>query len=83
MTNLKRIVERNDTRWGRAFDITTQFLIVVSLITFSIETLPSLSEITRRVLRNIEVLTVLIFTVEYFLRVLVADRKLSFIFSFS
>ncbi|HUT95147.1 MAG TPA: ion transporter [Thermoguttaceae bacterium] len=82
MATLKGIVEQNDTRWGRVFDLTIQFLIVVSLITFSIETLPDLPEPVRRLLRYVEVFTVLVFTVEYLLRVYVADRKLSFIFSF-
>lgn len=82
MATLKRIVEQNDTRWGRVFDLTIQSLIVVSLITFSLETLPDLRESVRRLLRCIEVFTVLIFTVEYLLRVCVADRRLSFIFSF-
>jgi voltage-gated potassium channel len=36
----------------------------------------------RRFLRYIEIFTVLVFTVEYLLRVYVADRKRSFIFSF-
>jgi len=82
MTSLKRIVEKNDTRWGRVFDLTIQFLIVVSLVTFSIETLPNLSKPTRSLLYYIEVFTVLVFTAEYLLRMYVADRKRSFLFSF-
>jgi len=82
MSTLKRIVEQNDTRWGRVFDLTVQALIVVSLVTFSIETLPNLSGPVRRLLRYAEVFTVLVFTMEYLLRVYVADRKLSFVFSF-
>jgi hypothetical protein len=34
MDTLKRIVENNDTKWGRLFDLIIQSLIVVSLITF-------------------------------------------------
>jgi voltage-gated potassium channel len=82
MATLKRIVEQNDTKGGRIFDIAIQFLIVVSLVTFSIETLPGLSEPARLLLRYIEVFTVSVFTAEYLLRVYVAERKLSFIFSF-
>jgi voltage-gated potassium channel len=54
----------------------------VSLVSFSIETLPDLQSSTRKVLRYIEIVTVAIFTVEYLLRIIVADRKLRFIFSF-
>jgi voltage-gated potassium channel len=82
VNNLKRIVEENDTGWGRVFDLVIQFLIVVSLVAFSIETLPDLSDPARQWLRDVEVFTVVVFTAEYVLRVTVADRKSGFIFSF-
>lgn len=82
MPTLKQIVEENDTKWGRVFDLVIQALIVLSLVTLSIETLPDLSEAARQWLRWTEVLTVAVFTAEYALRVLLADRKLGFVFSF-
>ncbi|MBT4866669.1 MAG: ion transporter [Planctomycetaceae bacterium] len=82
MDSLKRIIEDNDTKWGRFFDLLIQSLIVVSLITFSLETLPDLSVPARRWLRHIEIVTVTLFTCEYILRFFVADRKLGFLFSF-
>ncbi|GEM_PF-1078406 len=72
MGSLKRIIENNDTKWGRFFDLIIQSLIVVSLITFSLETLPDLSAPARRWLRYIEIVTVTIFTCEYILRFFVA-----------
>ena len=51
-------------------------------MTFSVETLPDLSHPMRDILRYIEIATVVIFTVEYLLRLYVADRRLSFICSF-
>lgn len=80
--NLKQIINDSDTRAGRIFDLAIQFLIVLSLITFSIETLPNLSGTARAVLRVIEVGTVIVFSVEYVLRVFYAERRLRFIFSF-
>ncbi|MGD9547808.1 MAG: ion transporter [Candidatus Krumholzibacteriia bacterium] len=80
--SLKQIVESSDTRAGRAFDIVIQLLIVVSLVSFSLETLPDLSERTSRILRGIEVVTVAAFTAEYLLRLLVAGKRLKFVFSF-
>ena len=80
--DIKSIIERNDTREGRIFDIFIQLLIVSSLIFFSIETIPGLSERTLGILRVIEWVTVGIFTVEYLVRIGVADRKLKFVFSF-
>ncbi len=82
MTSIKEIVESNQTVSGRIFDSVIQSLIVLSLVSFSIETLPDLKEETRRLLRFIEIGTVIVFTFEYFLRIIIADRKLSFILSF-
>jgi voltage-gated potassium channel len=79
---LKRIVEQNDTRPGRVFDLVIQFLIVVSLVSFTIDTLPDLSPGTKRVLEIVELVTVIVFTIEYVLRLVVADSKLGFVFSF-
>ncbi len=80
--DIKAVVDRNDTATGRAFDLIVQSLIVISIITFSIETLPDLASSTRRVLRIVETAIVVIFTLEYFLRLYVADKKFSYIFSF-
>jgi len=82
LTSLKHVVEQSDSTTGRTFDLVIQLLIVVSVVAFSIETLPNLSETTKRILRITELVTVSIFSIEYLLRVWVADRKLSFIFSF-
>jgi voltage-gated potassium channel len=80
--NLKQIIERNDTPQGRIFDLVIQTLIVISLISFSLETLPEITASTQHILRYIEIVTVGIFTIEYLLRIFVADRKLAFVFSF-
>lgn len=80
--SLKNIVEQNDTPLGRALDICIQLLIVLSLIAFSIETLPDLSPATRWYLYIFEVMTVAIFTAEYLTRLFVADDKLRFATSF-
>ena len=79
---IKNIVEQNNSKAGRIFDFTIQFLIILSLVSFSIETIPELSEIYRKILKLIEVITVVIFTIEYMVRLIVADRKIKFIFSF-
>lgn len=79
---LKEIVEESETTRGHAFDLTIQALIVLSLISFSIETLPELHSWQRKTLEAIEVFCVIVFTVEYLLRFWVADRKVSFVASF-
>lgn len=82
MASLKQIIEESDTGIGRVFDFFIQILIVISLVTFSIETLPDLTTETRQLLRVIEAVVIIIFTLEYLLRVAVADDKTGFIFSF-
>ena len=79
---IKQVVEQSDTRPGRIFDLAVQALVVLSLISFSVETLPDLSVSTRAALRWIEVSTVGLFTLEYLVRLAVADRKLGFALSF-
>lgn len=80
--NLKTIIEENNTTAGHIFDLFIQILIVVSIITFSIETLPDLEDKTKDILFYIETFIVIIFTIEYLLRIYIADKKYNYIFSF-
>lgn len=82
MPTLKRVLEQSDTPVGRVFDLFIQTLIILSLISFSIETLPGLSEPLSRSLRAFEILTVIVFTMEYLLRIYVARPRTAYIFSF-
>ena len=79
---LINLVINSDTRAGRNFDLFIQFCIVLSLISFSIETLKNLSESTITILNWIELATVSIFSVEYILRIWLSKRKLGYMFSF-
>jgi len=79
---IKCMLEDVDTRLGRRFAFFTQSMIVLSLISFSVETLPDLSESVRQLLTVTEVFLVGLFTLEYLLRIWVVDKKLSYIFSF-
>ena len=79
---LSDIVQRSDTTPGRIFDSTVIVLILVSVITVTIDTLPTLSTGVRTVLSWSEVLIVGLFTIEYGLRVGTAPRKLQYVFSF-
>ncbi len=82
MLTLKQIIEKRDTTTGRLFDYVIQVLIVVSLVSFSVETLPGLSGKARDILRFIEVSTVALFSVEYIARITVATNKRKYMFSF-
>ena len=80
--NLRTIVHEDSTRLGKIFDLSVQFFIILSLITFSVETLPHLSEQTKKFFDIIETITVSIFTLEYILRLSTSEKKRKFIFSF-
>ena len=82
MPTLKQVVEQSNTLLGRAFDLSIQCLIVLSLIAFSIETLPGLSESVRLWLWVFEIFSVIIFTIEYALRTYVAVPRRAYILSF-
>ena len=82
MPTLKDIVERSDTPIGRVFDLSIQFFIILSLIAFSVETLPGLDPGWVRLLHFFEIASITVFSVEYLVRLLVADRKIAFMTSF-
>ncbi|MBL87136.1 MAG: voltage-gated potassium channel [Winogradskyella sp.] len=79
---IKNIVEYNDNKLSKSFAFFIQFLIVLSVITFSVETLPNLKPQTKAILNSIEVFCVVVFTAEYLARIYVAGNKPKFIFSF-
>jgi len=81
MQRLYRLVD-DHTVAGRRFAWFIQALIVVSMISFTIETLPDLPADWMRAFAWLEIVVVLIFTFEYVLRVLCAPSKPRFIFSF-
>lgn len=82
MQILRNIILNSDTKVGRIFDIVIQILIIVSLVSFSLETLPDLSNSTYKILSELEIFIVTVFTLEYILRIILTKRKLLYIFSF-
>jgi voltage-gated potassium channel len=78
---LRVTVFKTDTRSGRIFDLSIQFLILLSLVSFSLETLSGLDERTRLVLGQIETVTVVLFSREYLLRLVLSSNRLRYVFS--
>ena len=64
------------------FEKLIQILIVISLISFAFETLPNLSTAWQTVLKLTEIIIVLIFTIEYIIRISLCRPRLKYIFSF-
>ena len=79
---LRTIIEKNDTKTGRYFDFFIQFLILSSLVAFTIETFPDNSPQTKSFLWYFEIFCVVIFSFEYATRIYVAEKPFKYIFSF-
>jgi voltage-gated potassium channel len=82
LVKLRAVIERSDSRAGRGFDLVIQALIVLSLVGFAVETLPGLPTWLPPILAASELIIVLLFSAEYLLRLLVAERRIGFVFSF-
>ena len=79
---ISRIVDSRETKAGLYFDYVIQLLIFLSILAFTIETLPDLDAKTLSFLYYFEVFCIVIFTIEYLLRLYISNKKLKFIFSF-
>ena len=58
MNKLKDLIENRDTRSGALFDYLIQILIILSLLSFAVETLPDLSEKTISILEGFELICI-------------------------
>ena len=67
---------------GLYFNFFIQFLIVLSIINFSILTLPNLSIKSLEIINGLEVFCVVVFTIEYLLRLYASEFRVKFFFSF-
>lgn len=78
----KMFKERRESKLARCLDLFVQTLIVLTLIAYSVETLPDLSPEWHHGLKLFETISVVVFTIEYLVRVYFASPKRSYIFSF-
>lgn len=79
---LRKIVDDNTTKKGKIFDYVVEGLIFISLVGYALETLPDISDQFRRILKVIEYVSVILFSIEYVLRIYVAKKPFQYIFSF-
>tara|TARA_B100000780_G_scaffold87410_1_gene60141 strand:- start:454 stop:1179 length:726 start_codon:yes stop_codon:yes gene_type:complete len=82
ISKIRTIVEDNSTKSGKLFDYIIQILIFLSLVAFAVETLPDNSSEFVRLLYHFETFCIVIFTLEYLLRLIVSKKSLGYIFSF-
>jgi voltage-gated potassium channel len=81
-SKIRSVVEDNSTKKGKIFDYTIQLLILLSLVAFSIETLPNNSDELIEFLYVFEIFCITVFSIEYFLRILISNKPFNYIFSF-
>lgn len=84
--HLKWIIEEvifgTDTRWGKGFDVVLLWAIIISLLTIMFESVPKYSAEYSDLLHIIEWSFTIFFTLEYLLRIWVAEKPRDYIFSF-
>ncbi len=79
---IRKVIEENDSKSGRFFDITIQILIFLSILVYCLGTLPNLSPTWINSLDIINNICYVVFTIEYFSRIYITENKLKYIFSF-
>jgi len=79
---LHQIIFEADTFAGRAFDVGLIALIVISVVTVSVESLRGLSQQTQLTLVVVEWVLTAIFTLEFVLRLVAVKRPLAYATSF-
>ncbi|HRH77128.1 MAG TPA: ion transporter [Cellvibrionaceae bacterium] len=67
---------------ARPFRLLIGALIIISMVSFSFDTVPDLNPRIRQLLDYLEYCSIGVFTLEYGARVATAPNKLKFIFSF-
>lgn len=79
---IRQLVD-DSSRAGHFFNLFIQALIVLSMLSFAMDTLPHLTASVEHELNVMESVIVGIFTIEYVLRLIAAKRRLRFVFSIS
>ena len=80
--NLRDMVQRPDTVSGRWFDQSVLVLIVASVVLMSLSTVSGLSPASRAALAALEFVIIVLFTIEYALRIMTADSRWAYVRSF-
>jgi voltage-gated potassium channel len=79
---LYQVIFESDTRAGRNFDLSLMILIILSIISVSLESVKSIDEQYGTILYVFEWIITGIFTIEYLVRIYIVKNKLSYFFSF-
>ncbi len=76
------IIFESDTKPGKAFDVALLVVILFSILVVMLESVPRIESRFGDLLRGIEWVVTIVFTLEYILRIMVVKKPFSYIFSF-
>lgn len=79
---LYEIIFEADTPAGKLFDVVLLIVILLSVILVMLESVPSIAANNLHTLHILEWIITIIFTIEYFLRILIIKKPVRYIFSF-
>jgi voltage-gated potassium channel len=79
---LFEIIFGAETKEGKLFDIALLIIIVISIFIVLLESVPAISGEFRTVLKTIEWVITIVFTIEYFLRIYIVEKPAKYVFSF-
>jgi voltage-gated potassium channel len=74
--------QKNDTRRNNPIELCIQVLIVLSTVAFSVETVPNLPSLAITSLDWFERFCIVVFSIEYLVRLITSQNRLRFVFSF-
>lgn len=76
------VIFEADTRKGKVFDLLLLIIIVISVVLVMLESVVTIRESHRQLLRIAEWIITIIFTIEYIVRIIVVRKSWQYIFSF-
>lgn len=74
--------KKNHSKILTTTELSIQILILLSLVSFSLETLPNMPDTFSKIIEYFELFTVSVFSIEYLARIYFSKNKLKHIFSF-
>lgn len=79
---LYEIIFEADTRAGKLFDVVLLFVILLSVLIVMLESVSTFTAGQLRILKILEWIITVIFTIEYILRIIIVEKPFRYIFSF-
>ena len=80
--HIRKIIWGGHIKWSHRFDYTIMAFIILSMVVMSLETLPDISPSAIIIFDALELIIVVVFTIEYAMRIWTAEKPIKYIFSF-